>query len=54
MDKKDTFYWNDEKNRIDGFIPLDEENATRHAPDPEQAYKAYLEDAYSEYTDDAY
>ena len=54
MDKKDTFYWNEEKNRIDGFIPLDEENATRHAPDPEQVYKAYLEDAYSEYTDDAY
>jgi|GEM_PF-6071418 len=54
MDKKDTFYWNEEKNRIDGFIPLDEESATRHAPDPEEAYKVYLEDAYSEYTDDAY
>ena len=45
MDKKDLFYWNDEKNRIDGFIPLDEEDAqqrgaARHVPDPEQAYQA--------------
>ena len=59
MDKKDLFYWNDEKNRIDGFIPLDEEDAqqrgaARHVPDPEQAYQAYLDDAYREYRDDAY
>ena len=54
MDNKDTFYWNEEKNRIDGFIPLDEQSATRHAPTPEQAYRSYLEDAYSEYKDDSY
>ena len=59
MDKKDLFYWNDEKNRIDGFIPIDEEDAqqrgaARHVPDPEQAYQAYLDDAYREYRDDAY
>ncbi|MCR5135165.1 MAG: hypothetical protein K6B12_05945, partial [Clostridiales bacterium] len=58
MDRKDMFFWNEEKNRIDGFVPLDGDEAPQaqsgSSKDPEQSYDAYLKDAYREYRDEAY